>query len=90
MLQQQQSVGLSITVSVQTLAGIRRSIHGCDTCSDNARISFAQLLERFIGRFNSGPEYVLTEDVLCPSCMTPIECSTLVELQCHTAASACA
>jgi hypothetical protein len=88
MLKQQQSVAPSITVSVQTLAGVRRSIHGCHACSDNAEISFARLLERFIGRFNSEPEYVLTEDVLCPGCMSPIENSTLVELQCNTTASA--
>jgi hypothetical protein len=49
-----------------------------------------QLLERFVGSLHSDPEYVLAEDVLCPNCMSPIECSTLVELQCHTAASACA
>jgi hypothetical protein len=81
MLKQQPSPALLITVSAQTLSGVRRSIHACDSCSNNAQVSFAQLLDRFTGFFHSEREYVLTEDLLCPWCMNPIDNDTLLELQ---------
>jgi hypothetical protein len=81
MLKQQPSTSLLITVSAETLAGVRRSIHACDTCSRNAQTPFARLLDRLIGHFDSEQEYLLVEDVLCPSCMNPIAADTLVELQ---------
>jgi hypothetical protein len=81
MLSQQQSLGLLITVSAGTLAEIRRAIHGCETCSANAQVSFEHLLDRLTGRFNLEREYVLTEDLSCPSCLSPIENGTLIEVQ---------
>ena len=42
----------------------------------------AQLLDRLIGTFPER-EYLLLDDVLCPSCTNPIEGDTLVELQCN-------
>lgn len=81
MLKQQPSPALLITVSSDTLAGARRSIHACETCSKNAQVSFAQLLDRFTGFFQSEREYLLTEDLLCPWCMSPIDNDTLLELQ---------
>ena len=82
MLKQQPSPALLITVSPETLAGVRRSIHACETCSLNAQVPFAQLLDQFTGFFQSDREYVLTEDLLCPWCMSPIDNDTLLELQC--------
>jgi hypothetical protein len=83
MLKQQYSASLLITVSAQTVAAVRRSIHACDNCSSNAQVPLAQLLDRLIGRFHSEREYLLHDDVLCPSCMNPIAGDTLVELQCN-------
>jgi hypothetical protein len=81
MLKQQQTQGLLITVSPETLEGVRRAIHACETCSKNAQITFSQLLDRLTGYFHPEREYVLTEDVLCPWCMSPIDNETLLELQ---------
>ena len=81
MLKQQPSTGLLITVSPETLEGVRGAIHACETCSTNAQVTFAQLLDRFTGYFHSEREYVLTEDLLCPWCMSPIDTNTLLELQ---------
>jgi hypothetical protein len=81
MLKQQPSPALLITVSPQTLSVVRSSIHACETCSENAQVSFAQLLDRFTGFFHSDREYLLTEDLLCPLCMSPIDNETLLELQ---------
>jgi hypothetical protein len=80
MLKQQPSPALLITVSSQTLAGVRRLIHACEICSKNAQVSFAHLLDQFTGFFQSDREYVLTEDLLCPWCMSPIDNDTLLEL----------
>jgi hypothetical protein len=82
MLRQQQSLGLFVTVSAGTLAEVRRSIHACESCSGNAQVSFEQLLDRFTGRFNPEREYVLTEDLSCPSCRNSIDNDTLLELHC--------
>jgi hypothetical protein len=92
MLKQQPSPAVLITVSSETLAGARRSIHACESCSNNAHVSFSQLLDRFTGFFHSDREYVLTEDLLCPWCMSPIDNDTLLELHCGRgrAAAACA
>ena len=81
MLKQQPSTALLITVSPETLEGVRTAIHACEICSKNARVTFAQLLDRFTGYFQSDREYVLTEDLLCPWCMSPIDNDTLLELQ---------
>jgi len=90
MLKQQPSPVLSIAVSPETLSVARRSIHACETCSKNAQVSFAQLLDRFTGFFHSDREYVLTEDLLCPWCMSPIDNDTLLELQCSIGKAAAA
>jgi|SwirhisoilCB3_FD_contig_61_1649220_length_376_multi_2_in_0_out_0_1 hypothetical protein len=81
MLRQQQSLGLLITVSEGTMAEVRRAIHACETCSTNAQVSFEHLLDRLTGRFNREREYVLNEDLSCPSCFSPIENGTLIEVQ---------
>jgi hypothetical protein len=86
LLKQQQSVILSITVSPHTVAVARRSIHACDACSNDANMPFAQLLDRLTGHFGSEREYVLTDDLVCPWCDTPIADDTLVEV--HTMAIA--
>ena len=80
MLRQQQSAALVIMVSEQTLASARRSIHACDSCSPNAQICFAHLLDRLVGHFGEEREYVVTEDLLCPVCVSPIASDTLVEV----------
>jgi hypothetical protein len=82
MLSQQQSLGLFITVSAGTLAEVRNAIQACETCSGNARVSVEHLLDRLTGRFNLEREYVLTEDLSCPSCLSPIENGTLIEVRC--------
>ena len=87
MLQQQPSLALQITVSPSTMALARRSIHACDTCSDAANIPFALLLDRLTGHFGSTREYVLTDDMQCPWCDTPIDDDTLVELHTMTMAA---
>jgi hypothetical protein len=88
MLSQQQSLGLLITVSSGTLAVVRRSIHACETCSGNARVSFEHLLDRLTGRFNHERAYVLNEDLSCPSCRSPIDNDTLLELHCTMSVAA--
>jgi hypothetical protein len=90
MLKQQPSPALLITVSPETLTVVRSSIHACETCSKNAQVPFAQLLDRFTGFFHSDREYVLTEDLLCPWCMSPIDNDTLLELQCGRGMAAAA
>jgi len=80
MLKQQPSAALLITVSSDTLSGVRRSIHACEVCSRNAHVPLSQLLDSFIGYFNSEREYVLSEDVHCPWCMSQIDNDTLLEL----------
>jgi hypothetical protein len=47
---------------------------------------FAQLLDRLTGHFGSERAYILTDDLLCPWCDTPIADDTLVEV--HTMAIA--
>jgi hypothetical protein len=86
LLKQQQSVNLLITVSPHTAALALRSIHACDICSNDADMPFARLLDRLTGHFGSEREYVLTDDLLCPWCDTPIADDTLVEV--HTMAMA--
>ena len=86
MLKPQQSVNLMITVSPHTVEVARRSIHACDTCSTDANMLFAQLLDRLTGHFGSERAYILTDDLLCPWCDTPIADDTLVEV--HTMAIA--
>jgi hypothetical protein len=88
MLRQQQSLDLFITVSAETLAAVRRSIHACETCSGNAQVSFEHLLDRLTGRFHPEREYVLHEDLSCPSCRSPIDNDTLLELHCTLSAAA--
>jgi hypothetical protein len=88
MLKQHPSVTLSITVSNETLAGVRRSICACETCSRNAHVSFAQLLNRFVGPLSTECDYVFAEELQCPWCMSPIDADTLVELQAWKAAAA--
>jgi hypothetical protein len=88
MLRQQPSLGLSITVSAETLIGVRRSIHACESCSPNAQVSVQELLNRFTGHFTSEREYMWTEDLLCPWCAAPIDNETLVEVQNIAKASA--
>jgi len=85
MLDQHQTPSLSILVSPDTLEGARRSIHGCEVCSNNAVVPFAQVLDRLTGHFDPEREYVLDEDLECPSCSTLIDSYTLVELQSITA-----
>ena len=85
MLDQHQTPALFILVSADTLEGARRSIHGCEVCSNNAVIPFAQVLDRLTGHFDPEREYVLDEDLECPSCSTLIDSYTLVELQSMTA-----
>jgi hypothetical protein len=82
-----------ITTATETLAGIRRSIHACDNCSDNASIPFAQLLERLTGRSSPKPDDELLEELQCPACMGAIDIDSCVEVQVSAkalAARACA
>src|SRR5205823_10257848 len=53
MLRQQQSTSLLITITAETLSAVRRSIHACENCSNNAQVSFEHLFDRLIGRFSS-------------------------------------
>src|SRR5436309_15914448 len=51
MLHQHQTPSLLILVSPDTLEGARRSIYGCEVCSNNAVVPFAQVLDRLTGHF---------------------------------------
>jgi hypothetical protein len=93
MLRTQQSQTLSITPSTETLAGIRRSIHACEHCSENAVVPFAQLLERLRGRLPANLNEELPGELQCPSCMGAIGADSCVEVQVPAkafAARACA
>jgi hypothetical protein len=93
MLRTQQSQTLSITTSTETLAGIRRSIHACDACSDNASVPFVSLLERLVGKLSEKPNEELLGELQCPSCMGAIDGDSRVEVQISAkafAARACA
>ena len=81
MLRTQQSQTLSITPTTETLAGIRRSIHACENCSDNAVVPFTQLLERLTGRLPAKPDEELLGELQCPSCMGAIDVDSCVEVQ---------
>ena len=82
MLQQHQSPSLMVVVSAETLAGVQRSIHACEICSENATVPLTQLLDRLVGHFAFEREYVLNEDISCPECASLIDNETLVELHC--------
>jgi hypothetical protein len=88
MLQQQPSLGLTITVSAQTLEAVRRSIHACDACSDNAAIPLMNLIDRLTGHFGPEREYMFDEDVLCPGCTNSVVSDTLIEVQTFARAAA--
>jgi len=87
MLKQQPLATISITISAQTLDAALRSVHACESCSKNACIPFARLLDRLIGQFGATAEY-LVEDTACPSCANTIDTDTLVELQSRVSARA--
>ena len=69
-----------VIVSADTLASARRSIHGCNACTDNATVPFMNLLAGLIGRFDAEHDYMFDEGVECPSCSQTIASDTLVEV----------
>ena len=81
MLTQQQRVTVLTTLSPDTIAALRRQIHGCEMCSTEASFPFGELLMRLTGCRNGAAGYVVSGDLHCPSCITPLEPETLVELQ---------
>jgi hypothetical protein len=81
MLKQQQHLGLCLTLSADTIAAIHRQVHGCEICSEQASLPFAELVVRLTGRRELSDEYVIADDVHCPSCINPLEFDTLVEIQ---------
>jgi hypothetical protein len=82
MLKQQQQLGVCINLSADTIAALRRQIHGCEICSENATLPFAQLLIRLTGHIESSEEsMMISDDIQCPSCINPLDIDTLVELQ---------
>ena len=81
MLKQQQLPSVSLTLSPDTIAALRRQVHGCEMCSPQASMPFAELLARLTGRGDSATDYVMSSDIQCPSCVSPLDADTLVEIQ---------
>ena len=81
MLKQQQLPSVSLTLSADTIAALRRQVHGCEMCSPQASMPFAELLARLTGRGDSATDYVMSSDIQCPSCVSPLDADTLVEIQ---------
>ncbi len=81
MLRQQQHVTVCINLSADTVAALRRQIHGCEACSEQASLPFAELLMRLTGRRESSGDVVISEDIHCPACISPLDTDTLVEIQ---------
>jgi len=80
-LTQQPQVTVSIVLSTDTIAAVRRQVHACETCSPRASFPFGELLFRLTGRREDPTDYVLSEDIHCPACISPLDPETLVELQ---------
>jgi hypothetical protein len=81
MLTQQPQVTTLMTLSTDTIAAVRRQIHGCESCSPAASFPFGELLFRLTGRHGFLTSYVLSDDIQCPSCIGPLDTETLVEIQ---------
>jgi hypothetical protein len=81
MLTQQPQVTVSMVLSADTIAAIRRQIYGCETCSADASFPLGGLLLRLTGYREVPTDYVLPGEIHCPSCISPLDTETLVELQ---------
>ena len=80
MLKQQPQLSVSITLSADTIAAVRRQIHGCEICSRQASLPFAELLVRLTGRRDLSGDTVISEDIHCPYCISPLDADTLVDI----------
>src|SRR5713226_1135592 len=81
MLKQQPQLSVSITLSADTIAAVRRQIHGCEICSRQASLPFAELLARLTGRRDLSRDTVISEDIHCPYCISPLDAAdTLVDI----------
>src|SRR5712692_12074994 len=80
MLKQQPELSVSITLSADTIAAVRRQIHGCEACSPRANLPFAELIVRLTGRRDLSTDCVLSEDIDCPSCMSSLDADTLINI----------
>jgi hypothetical protein len=80
MLKQQPQLSVSITLSVDTITAVRRQIKGCEICSPQANLPFAELIVRLTGRHDLSENCVMSEDIDCPCCMNSLEADTLVDI----------
>jgi len=80
MLKQQPQLGVSITLSADTIAAVRRQIHGCEICSLQANLPFAELIVRLTGRRDFSRDTVISADLDCPYCISPLDADTLVDI----------
>jgi hypothetical protein len=81
MLKQQQFLSLSPALSADTVAALRRQIHGCEACCEQAILPFTELVMRLIGRLENRSDQLISEQVSCPSCESPLDTDTLVKIQ---------
>jgi len=81
MLKQQQHVSVCITLSADTIAAIHRQVHACEICSDQASLPLAELVVRLTGYHQPSRDYVIADEIYCPSCISPLDTDTLVEVQ---------
>src|SRR5437879_11191189 len=80
MLKQQPQLSVSITLSADTIVALRRQIHGCEICSPQAHLPFAELIVRLTGRRDLSTDCVLSEDIDCPNCLNSVDADTLVNI----------
>ena len=73
MLKQQPQLSVSITLSADTIAAVRHQIHGCEMCSRQANLPFADLLVRLTGRRDLSRDTVISEHIHCPYCISPLD-----------------
>jgi hypothetical protein len=80
MLKQQPQLSVSITLSTDTVAAVRRQIHGCESCSPQANLPIAELIVRLTGCRDFSRDTVISEDIDCPYCISPLDADTLVDI----------
>jgi hypothetical protein len=68
-----------VAVSRYTLLRARQQIIGCESCTEQAVVPFAWVLDRVTDGLGAGTEYIMSEPVRCPRCTRSVFEDTLVE-----------